>query len=432
MLAVAVTLDHYTLDVAGARIKLEHVVLAALLALGAVAALRGRRPPIPGALLWIPAWLLVTALASLVNAPAPATSLRHTAMLALVTSGAFVTYALLDSPARLRRAVGLLAGLGVLEALAALGAAGLAQLGGTWGTQPGFIGTRVPYGTLWEANILGSYLAAAGTLLVFLLLAARRLRPALILAGGLAVLLVALGLSATRAAWVAFPLGVAAGLAALLLLPGGLPRPRRPVAVNTALGAGAFGLAVAALLLTPAVLPRAAQGLAGRTALAIYDPRTDPSVAARAGSLSTAWAGIAAHPILGNGAGSFAAVYSDAQGEPGWLSNLELHLLYDSGLLGLGLVLAGAALLVAGAWRGLRRGGAAAAGLVPSLAALLAVGVVLGVAYQTTEATWLGYTWVYAGLLARAAQLANASAPAGSGIARAGQRPGTARGDLRP
>src|SRR5207248_9011471 len=92
-------------------------------------------------------------------------------------------------------------------------------------------------------------------------------------------------------------------------------------------------------------------GLLARVDLARYDAATDPSVVARVHTAGQALAGIRAHPLLGNGAGSFAAIYQDAQGDPGWIGNLELHLLYDSGALGLLAVLAGLGANLAAAWR---------------------------------------------------------------------------------
>jgi O-antigen ligase len=128
------------------------------------------------------------------------------------------------------------------------------------------------------------------------------------------------------------------------------------------------------------------------------------TVVERLDTYAKALEGIAAHPIVGNGTGSFGQryVYLSVD-EPAWVGNLELHLLYDSGLLGF-----------AGFWLcigavGWRAGRAYRRARDPLLrGALLGLGgglLTLLVAYQATEATWLALTWVHLGLLAATAAL---------------------------
>ena len=114
----------------------------------------------------------------------------------------------------------------------------------------------------------------------------------------------------------------------------------------------------------------------------------------------------------------------DEQGGPGRIGNLELHLLYDSGALGLALALAGLAVIARGAVGALRRAPVAGPDRAVILG-LLAAGAALLVAYQATEGTWLAYTWIYAGLLARAgAAPAPATSRIGDRRVRAGRRRG--------
>src|SRR5690349_9115445 len=205
-LLAAVTVNHYAVPVAGVHVKLEHVVVVLLAAGTAWAWRRGARLEL-APLLWIPVFVGVTLIASTVNAPDRLASLRYTGLIALVSAGAALVYWLANTPARFHTAVRLLVALGGLEAAISLLALAAAAVGSSFGTQPGFIGTRVVYGTLWEPNVLGSYLAAAGTLALALLMSTRGRRRAAGLTAGLALILAALGLSSTRAAWLGFLVG---------------------------------------------------------------------------------------------------------------------------------------------------------------------------------------------------------------------------------
>jgi O-antigen ligase len=397
-LALAATLDRYTLEVAGVSVKLEHVALG-LAWLGALWALlaRGWRPRLGRGLWPFAAMLAVLLAASLLNAPDRLVSLRHTAMIALVLSGAWLVYWLVDTPARLRAAAGAIIALAVLEAAAAFGGLALARFYIPFGAAPGRGGIAVPYGTLWEPNVLGSYLAAGAALTLAALLAAPAGRRGWAYTGALALIGAALSLSLARTAWAG--LGVAAVLVVWGAWRGGLRSQLARGLGRAAVALGAVGLFL--LLLAPALFPGTSRGLQARADVAAYNPAADPSLQARVDTLRGALPGVLAHPILGNGAGSYAAHHLDEQGAPGWIGNLELHLLYDSGALGLALALGGLALVAGSAARALRR----TAGGAPDHAVilgLLAAGAALFVAYQATEGTWLAYTWVYVGLLARA------------------------------
>jgi O-antigen ligase len=150
------------------------------------------------------------------------------------------------------------------------------------------------------------------------------------------------------------------------------------------------------------------QTLLARGNLAALQTQADPSVQVRAGGASQALPGLAAHPLLGNGAGSFGMAHQDDQGAPGWLSNLELHLWYDSGLLGLGAVALGLGALGRAGWRGALHTPAVPPDLRAAMLGLIGAGVALLVAYQATEGSWMAFSWVYVGLLARAGRVTTA------------------------
>jgi hypothetical protein len=401
-LGAATMLNRYTLTIAGLHAKLEHLAILALLAAFTVYALSSGWRPRRRALLWLAPYLGVTALASLLNAPDRLTAVRLTGLVTLVALGALLVYWCTDSPARFRAAVRIMIALAGVEAVLAFAGLVAAWFNSPLGVQPGRGEILVPFGTMWEPNVLGSYLAAGAVLTLAALLAAPVGRRAAVLAALLALLLAALGLSLSRGAWA----GLLAG--ALVVAGGGwwLGRraarwpalaPRWPLAVGAGLVAALFLVAVA-----PALFPMTTKGLFNRVNVATYTPQADPSLRIRADMASQALAEVGAHPLIGHGAGSFGITHFDAQGRPGWISNLELHVLYDSGLVGLLALLGGIAVSAWAAWRALRPGDPATR---PAILGVLGAVAVLLVSYQATEASWLGYTWIYLGLLARAGTL---------------------------
>jgi len=181
-----------------------------------------------------------------------------------------------------------------------------------------------------------------------------------------------------------------------------------------------LGLALAALVVLAPVLMFSntpfldEAGTYVQQRLTTLNPDTilnDGTVAERLDTYAKALDGIALHPWIGNGTGGFGQRYVYRSiNEAAWVGNLELHLLYDTGLLGL---LAFGGFLAATAWETLRAyrrtRDAWGRGLLLGLSAGL---LVLLVAYQATEATWLAFTWVHLGLLRAASRVLPAEAPA--------------------
>jgi O-antigen ligase len=402
-LGAAATLNRYTITVAGLHAKLEHLaILALLVAFGLYALGSGWRPR-GRALLWLAPYLGVTALASLLNAPERLTALRLTGLVTLVALGALLVYWCTDTPARFRAAVRIMIGLAGVEAALAFAGLVVAWFNSPLGVQPGRGEILVPFGTMWEPNVLGSYLAAGAILTLAALLLRPVDRRGTVLAALLALILAALGLSLARGAWAGFLAG------AIVVAAGGWLIGRRSAARWPALAPGwplALGAGLAAALflvaVAPALFPMTTRGLFNRVNVAAYTPQADPSLRIRADMASQAAAEFAAHPLIGHGAGSFGVDHFDGQGRPGWISNLELHVLYDSGIIGLVALFGGLAVSGWAAIRALRHGDPAHR---PAILGVLGAVAVLLVAYQATEASWLGYTWIYLGLLARAGTL---------------------------
>lgn len=419
LLIVGVSIEQPAIGILGMTVKPEHVALLILWTLV------GWRLVLNGTfakarlLFWTVPLLGVLLAASVLNAPDPAESLRHTVMVALVTSAAWLAYGLVDTRRGLSQASALLIGLACLEAMLTFLVLAVARSWVPPGAQIGAGGIAVPTGTLWEPNFLGSYLAAGAVLTLATLVAEVSRRRAMILACCLSLMLAALGLSLARGAWLGLAVGAVVMFLAYILcrVPRRAPRiDNRPAGrqgrnIVLALGAGAAAF-LFLVGLAPLMFPGTGSMLLTRLNVSAYDPQADPSVRARMDSLQDAWPGIEQHPILGNGAGSFAVGHRDSKGNPGWLANLESHVLYDSGLIGLVCWLAGIGGLIWAAGRVLLRSNETAEfqwttlGLLGALAALL-------MAFQVTEGSWLAFPWVYVGLLARAGSMeARSTVPA--------------------
>jgi hypothetical protein len=108
-------------------------------------------------------------------------------------------------------------------------------------------------------------------------------------------------------------------------------------------------------------------------------------------------------PILGWGAGAYPLVYPPPPSGGGyWIANAELHVLFDTGIVGLLLLVGAVGAAVVGAIRALR---APTGEWNPDryvTFGLLAAGAALLGAYQLTDGTWLGFTWVLVAMLAAA------------------------------
>lgn len=163
--------------------------------------------------------------------------------------------------------------------------------------------------------------------------------------------------------------------------------------------------------------PTAAPVTAGSTfidkLLEIFSPSRATSVQGRLGIFSQAVEGWSQRPILGWGTGSFPFLYPT---EPGadlgntWIANLELHILFDTGIVGLALFYIA---IITIALRGVRSIRVVVSGWKTVhfiLLGLLVGGAALFVAYQVTDATWMGFTWAFLALFLMAAYFAATAA----------------------
>ena len=312
---------------------------------------------------------------------------------------AMVVYA--STPQRLSRLV--YWWLAVAGAEAVIGIAAFALYGLSHGATPGVQlspGTSAPmvYGTMYEANIFGSYMSAA--FLIALALATeetiRRKAPLYLLC---VLTAVGLLLSATRSAW-----GSTTVCVVLLLALLRLGRGRRAGGALRVVGAtiGAVVVVGVGLLAAPASVsgPFVSRFLgllnfatgSGYGRLQLYDE-----------ALSE-WR---AHPLLGLGPGSFTyRLPGDMSTGPAWLPNLTLQVLHDTGIIGLAVLVWLFVAFYAHALGALRR---AAPGLQRTmLAGLITAVTALLIAFQLTPGFTLGYSWAILALAAASAGMVGA------------------------
>jgi O-antigen ligase len=140
-----------------------------------------------------------------------------------------------------------------------------------------------------------------------------------------------------------------------------------------------------------------------------------PSVQGRLNIFSNTIDGWIRHPVLGWGSGAYPLIYPPDYTGAYWIANLELHILFDTGTVG--LILFAIPVIVAA-----RRGARALRGPKVNwsttqfiVLGLLIAGAGLLFAYQITDATWMGFTWVFLALLVMATRFAaQAKAQAGT------------------
>jgi O-antigen ligase len=130
---------------------------------------------------------------------------------------------------------------------------------------------------------------------------------------------------------------------------------------------------------------------------------TDPTFSNRLADIEQALLDWRRHPLIGWGPGTFIQFYGTRWGTDAWIANQIARTLQETGLLGL---LSFGGFLAGVLWIGSRPLGRPIDPL--SRAALLGLWVgfvVLQVAYQSTDGTWLAYMWVHAALLVSGARL---------------------------
>lgn len=292
----------------------------------------------------------------------------------------------LARPGRIRTALDLLWIVTTFEALLGVAAALLYALHvTTFGVQFDPFGLPMVYGTMWEANIFGSFLLGNFFLLLADFVATRRTLPAAL---ALTAIVTGIGLSMTRTVWLGLVLGcMVFGL--LFARRRGTARflvPIIGIALVLALGGLVLGTA------TP---------LGGRIADLIN--LQSSSASGRLVWYQAAVADWSRAPILGLGTGSFN--FGAVPGAPHpWLPNLFLLTLHDTGLVGSVVLLSLLWRFFTLCARGMKRPGPEG---LWTLGGCISFGALL-LAFQSTSGFWFAYPWIVVGIT-----VASANSPPG-------------------
>jgi O-antigen ligase len=390
LMIAATALDRYRFDVAGAGLRVEHFVFLGIV-LAWVLKMRpsAKQFHFTRADLLLVLFLGVTLLSSVWNAPLARESLKFFGLMCYgVVLFWFVRAAGAHAHA-FTRAVWALIVVGVSASAFGIFAWLVFPLGINLGVQTYSLGTFETfsaYGILYDSNTLGMFAMAAALLQMTLLLDARFAQWRIALSAGVVVTLLAVALSLTRTAW----LGLAVGLFLIFVFS---PR-RRWVLV---FGGAALALVVGALLAN-SVLAGGGGALADFSVTRLL---TAKSIFFRLDAYARAWQDFLANPLLGNGANTFAQKYTAPSGTRDWISNVVLMSLHDTGIVGMALLGGWLIWLGVATWRALK----ISSPRRPFLLALAIAYAALLVCYQATSVFWLGWNWIYLGLLA-AGQLA--------------------------
>ena len=415
LLIVTSVEDHYTFRVGPVAVRAEQVAMVmALVVFGAVL-LRGAkkdwlRPSLAEGFLL--AWFAIELISSLLGSPDRRLSAKNLALLAVTFVVVFLPRRLLAGSRAGEQMETVLRWL--LIAFATEAAYGtivylVHVVGPTISIGPnpasGYLGA---YGSLWEQNVFGAYSAAG--VVAWAYLGPARFRSAWV---GLALCIGGLGVSLTRAAWLA-----AAAVGGLGVV---LPRLRQRLDLATVIRGAAAGLVLIGTMLLvdrsgsySVPLPHAV-GVPGPPAspgfLSAALNRVD--VLGRINQIGPVLGDLRGHLLLGRGTASYESLHTVA-GSPEHIASLPLLILEDGGIVGLALFGAFILALAFKAWS--RRQS-------EIVVALGQVALVLAITNLATQTTELMVDWLLIGLLLAAVELlpvgnpergAPASAPAGT------------------
>ena len=388
-LIVTAMLTRYRYDVGSISVRPEHVavVIVGLIAITRFVLELGR--------IWIPwpaifllIWWGANFLASLFS-PDIFLGVQNSLRLAVMVIIFILLINLIPNYSTWRWSVIVFLVVGILEAGFGILARVLYEFGINWGVQVAYrFSTPVPYGTFEEGNLFGSQCAVWGIILVSLLLGNLSTGKKALITLPLFVIMAALVLSMSRAAWITF--GAGATIVWVVMAKDGNRRIIRLGMVMVAVP-----LSIFFLFLSLPLLPNAA--VVERIS-SFLDLKYDFTWSARLSDWSLAWQDWLQRPLLGWGPGSFYMLHGILRFRPAWISNLTLRLLQESGLVGAISFLLFFGYSTLGALRttfqtqlGTER--QLLLGLVISYV------VLLGLAYQSTDGIWLAASWIHASLL---------------------------------
>ncbi len=406
LLIVMAALDHFSFQAGKLAVYPENIALAIVALFIVYTVVTGRAHWVwPVTTVPLAGWLAASLLSSGLNAPQRGHSLILWNKLLLVVA----TYLIVVNLARWRPLAAIRAQVttaAIVSGYAVLAFAAWKLAGTHWGMEhaAGNLGQAwLPQGTLREPDILGSFAAAGALLALSLAAGAGRIRFRLIpsrrwsIWAACAVCVLAVVVSGARTAWLALAACLIVAVFLYLADRGQLLR-LIPVAVLMLAVIGTIVLLRPIQHALPKFEPSQNGALIQR--LASFDSlNKERDLTVREEIYQNALAHWRQSPILGWGVGAYGESFRyppPDQVHDGWISNLPIHVLYDSGLIGL-LFFAGA--LVLSAWSGITTWRHSRPASKALLAGLLLGLLALLLAFQATEATWFAYPWVYLGIL---------------------------------
>lgn len=354
---------------------------------------------------WILAYLAVNYTSSAFTSPLPSATMRWALQTSLAVVPYFVIRMLVRDFETLQKSFRILLGVGVLEAVYGIFCYISSHV---FGTAAGMsVGqylddVAAPYGSLYEPNLFGAYVACTAVLcLALYLTGGRRFRYLFwFLVASLATIL-----SFSRAALVA--LVVASGWVFWRARRATIRKRSRAVTL----------VLVAGLILMVAFSP-VGTVLRERFGSLLTEGLAEETTITRLVVIQEALQDIPSHPLLGSGTASFGLSFDfgkyipEWKGNPTWVGNVIVRIVHDTGLIGLSTVLG---FLISVWWkirRGLHRGNKQ----VAMLLGLSAGALIYIISFQSTDGTTLAFTWVHLGFLASAAILVNGSNESANGM----------------
>lgn len=332
-------------------------------------------------------WVLANVLSSLLYSPDKAASLRICLWLGFSVGIYLLTKNIAGKKLSIGKALRIVLTVGVLEAIYGLAVYLSFLLGKAVGGVQIDPVISIPkvYGTIWEANIFGIYLVSIALIIFNLLLSGQFARIKTWLLMGFFLTLLGAITSYTRSAWMILVMFLFISL--LISIKFFLKRPGWLLSVVILVSI------CAVLFNSPFLETITTEGLEMKF---FADYSTVAFRFIRVGLALEEWK---TSPLLGLGTNSFGQRYYDPTREnaPDYLSVLFGQNLHDTGIVGLGLLLALIILQVKKGFKFLRFSSdpkykALMKGLLIGFLALIA-------AYQSTSAFWFGFNWIYLGLM---------------------------------
>ncbi len=396
ILILAALVTRYRFDAGPVSVRAEHIAAIAVAGLAFIQLMVNRgRIRFPAAAWFATGWWMMNVISGFFFSPDPVVGLQNSIRLGLLVLTFVLILNLIPNRHYWYWAVGLFLVTGVLEAAFGVIARVLFPFGINLGVQVSWnFSEPIPYGTFEEGNLFGSHTGVWAIILLMVLLGKggwrRPDKHHIFLATGLAVLVLGLFLSLSRAAWLMFALGAA--IVWIFYIRDAWHQTNRFLLVLTA--------APVALLVVIAVVPLLPSSLPLVNRLQSFlSLGTDATFSARLSDWGLAWDDWMAQPLTGWGPGSFAAIHGELRARPAWISNLGLRLLQETGVVGTIMFLGYVFTLVVPAIRVAHR-------RIPPLDRALLLGLVIsflvlvGIAYQSTDGIWIAASWVHAGLIA--------------------------------